>query len=57
MRMLDPFYFISSRGVGRLFTHKVSVVLFGQTGFALKIKLKCLGSKVPEIFCISGKNG
>jgi len=30
-------FFISSRSVGRLFTCKVSLVIYGQIGFALKI--------------------
>jgi len=41
MHVLEPFFFISSLGVGRLFTYKVSVVISGQIGFALKIALKC----------------
>jgi len=41
MRVLDPFLFISSHGVGRLVTYKVSEVIFGQTRFALEITLKC----------------
>jgi len=35
------FLFRSSHGVGILFTHKVSVVISGKRGFALKIALKC----------------
>jgi len=41
MHVLDPFFFRSSHGVGRLFTYKVLVVISGQIGFALKIALKC----------------
>jgi len=40
LRMVDRFFTILSHGVGRLFTYKVSVVISGQTGFALKIALK-----------------
>jgi len=39
--VLDPVFFISSHGVGRLFTYKVLVVISGQIGFTLKIALKC----------------
>jgi len=39
MHVLDPFFVISGHGVGRLFTYKVSVVISGQIGFALKIAL------------------
>jgi len=41
MHVLDPFSFTPSHGVGRVFTFKVSVVIFGQIRFALKIALKC----------------
>ena len=41
MHVLEPFYFVSSHGVGRLFTYKALVVKSGQTGFALIIALKC----------------
>jgi len=34
-------FFRSSHGVGRLITYTVLVVRSGQTGFALKIALKC----------------
>jgi len=34
-------FFISSHGVGRLFTCKVLVVISGQIGVAVKIALKC----------------
>jgi len=38
---LDPLFFISSHGVGILFTYKVSDVIFGQKRFALRITLQC----------------
>jgi len=34
-------FFRSSQGVGRHFTYKLLVLISGQTGFALKIALKC----------------
>jgi len=40
MNVLDLLFFKSSHGVGRLFTHKVLVVISGQLGFAPKIALK-----------------
>jgi len=49
MHVFDPFFFMKSYGVGRFFTYKVSVVISGQTGFALKFALKCELSKVYEI--------
>jgi len=39
MHVLDPFFL--SHGAGRFFTYKVSVVISGQIGFALKIALTC----------------
>jgi len=50
-------YFWSSHGVGRLFTYKVLVVISGQTGFALKIALKCLLSEVTKICYTLGNPG
>jgi len=41
MYVLNPFFLHIKSGVGRLFTHKISEVIFGQTGFALKITLNC----------------
>jgi len=41
MNVLDPFFFRSSHGVGRLFSYKVLVVISDQTGFELRIALKC----------------
>jgi len=40
MGVLVPLFFTSTHGIRRLFTNKVSVVMFGQTRFALKITLK-----------------
>ena len=48
IRVLDPFFLHSKHGVARLFTHKVLVVISGQTGFALEITLKYKGSKCPK---------
>jgi len=41
MLVLDPFSSDHVIGVERLFTHKVLVVISGQTGFAPNIALKC----------------
>jgi len=42
MHMIDLFVFsVQVTGVGILFTYKALVVISGQTGFALKIVLKC----------------
>ena len=49
MHVFDPFFFMKSHGVGRFFTYKVSVVISGQIGFALKFALKCELSKVYKI--------
>jgi len=49
MHVLHPFFFITSHGVGRFFTYKVSVVISGQIAFALKIALKSYLRKVSEI--------
>jgi len=54
MHVLDPLFFKSSQGVGRLITYKVLVVIYGQIGFAPKITLKFSLSKLSEICYISG---
>jgi len=40
-RVTLVFLSIKSHGVGRFFTYKVSVVISGQIGFAVKIASKC----------------
>jgi len=40
IRVLDPLFFISSHGVGLLFTKSISDIVFAIKRFALKIKLK-----------------
>ena len=57
MHVLNPFFFRSIHGVGRLITYKVLVVISGQTGFAFKIALNCYLIKVPKLVYTSGIPG
>jgi len=57
MRVLDPFFFISSHGVGILFMKSISDVVSVTKRFEIKIKLKFEGSRVNKICYTSGNPG